>query len=160
MENCIKRQEKTIVSEYEINDKKLYFEQRLLTKKEIDEYRNRLNATLGSEEVFKISLKAERNTDEDGTMKIENLTDDDLFLLKKANEEIEKKSLENKTFLIVKSLTKNLFYGGKLKIDEKEIEKNNIEQYIEMLDTDIFDKLFENAEKLSFFSEVEEIEVK
>ena len=160
MENCIKRQEKTIVSEYEINDKKLYFEQRLLTKKEIDEYRNRLNATLGSEEVFKISLKAERNTDESGAMKIENLTDDDLFLLKKANEEIEKKSLENKTFLIVKSLTKNLFYGGKLKIDEKEIEKNNIEQYIEMLDTDIFDKLFENAEKLSFFSEVEETEVK
>ena len=38
MENCIKRQEKTIVTEFEINGKKLYFEQRLLTKAEIDEY--------------------------------------------------------------------------------------------------------------------------
>lgn len=154
IENCIERNTKTITTKYNINGKEIIFEQRLLTAKEINEYKKIQKDIITNPEAFKALIKAQ---EVDEGKKIDA---DSLYIIRKAEKDIYSGRIESENFLIKTSLTPNLLYGGRLIVDNKEVEDNKIMEIVEILETSIHNELFSNAEKLSFETEDEVAEVK
>ncbi len=152
MENCIKRNESTIISEFEINGKSIEIEQRLLTDQEVDEYKKNHVDITQDPEVFKALVMSER-VEEGQDVEIETL-----YKLQAATKSINDAKKDLEYWLINKSLTSNVFYGGYMKIDGENIEAPL--EYIKLLDSGIIETLLENAESLSFPTEVEVEEAK
>lgn len=154
MDNCIKRNEQSIKSEYEINGKSLKIEQRLLTSNEVDQYqKNHIDITQDPE-IFEALLANERADEKT------EFNDETLYKIRKATKKINEETKELNYWFISASIKFNFFYGGYMTIDSKEIGDEEIINYIKLLSPEIIVELLENANKLSFTTEVEEIEAK
>lgn len=154
MENCITRNERAIKSEYELNGKKIEIEQRLLTDSEVDQYqKNHIDITQDPD-VFKALLANERANEAN------DLDEDTLFRIRTATKQINDAKKELDYWFLSKSMSENVFYGGYMIIDGKEIDNKDLITYIKLLDPSIISDLLKKANDLSFPTEVEVTEAK
>lgn len=157
-EDCITKNVKTIKETFIIGDNTIETEQRKLVKAEIKEYSNSHIDIMQDKDIFLAILEDQQTTDDNKTG-LENpnedqavkLSDDSKFIIHNASKKIKRcaEDLENK--FIKYSLTKNRFYGGYIKINGEEItNQEEIAEIIDSLESDIFNLLHSNINKLQY----------